>query len=227
MEKLDLKAQSSRAKALGTVISIAGAYIVLFYQGPPVMFSRPFLNFQTLGVSPQSNWIIGGILLVISSFVTSVSWISMARIINDYPVELVVVVLGSSILTIFSAIVALIVERDPNAWKLRPDLELATIAYSGILMVGIRSVVHTWACRRKGPLFITMFRPLQMAFAVAMGVAFLRDTLYFGSVIGAAIIAIGFYFVMRGKAEEVRILEESTSSGLVPFSNSVPFLLDK
>lgn len=38
--------------------------------------------------------------------------------------------IGCVFVLIPSAVVALIVERDVSAWKLRPDLELLTIAYA-------------------------------------------------------------------------------------------------
>nr|XP_021842789.1 WAT1-related protein At3g28050-like [Spinacia oleracea] len=56
--------------------------------------------------------------------------------------------------------------------------------------------------RVKGPVFVAMFIPLQMIIAVIMGVSFLGDVLHLGSVIGGSIIAVGFYTVMKGKAEE-------------------------
>lgn len=47
-------------------------------------------------------------------------------------------------------------------------------------MVAIRSVTHTWVCKTKGPLYISMFKPLGMIIASAMGVSLLGDTLYLG-----------------------------------------------
>ncbi|KAL2552405.1 WAT1-related protein [Forsythia ovata] len=54
----------------------------------------------------------------------------------------------------------------------------------------------------KGPVYVAMFKPLSIAIAAAMGVIILGDTLYLGSIIGATIIAIGFYTVMWGKTKE-------------------------
>ncbi|KDO66271.1 hypothetical protein CISIN_1g0401761mg, partial [Citrus sinensis] len=53
-----------------------------------------------------------------------------------------------------------------------------------------------------GPVFVAMFKPLSIAIAVAMGVMFLGDRLYLGSLVGATIISLGFYTVMWGKAKE-------------------------
>ncbi|XWS63635.1 hypothetical protein CRYUN_Cryun06bG0117900 [Craigia yunnanensis] len=62
--------------------------------------------------------------------------------------------------------------------------------------VAFRSVVHKWALRKKGPIYVSMFKPLEMVIALAMGVTFLGDKFYLGSLLGAAIIAIGFYAVI-------------------------------
>jgi H+/gluconate symporter-like permease len=57
-----------------------------------------------------------------------------------------------------------------------------------------------------------MFKPLSIAIAVAMGVIFLRDSLYIGSLIGATVITIGFYTVMWGKAKEVAMVEDDNKA---------------
>ncbi|THG16103.1 hypothetical protein TEA_018929 [Camellia sinensis var. sinensis] len=145
-------------------------------------------------------------------------------IIKDYPAEMVVTLIACIFVAILSAIIALIVESDPKAWTLRPDVELVTIVYSAFLMVTIRSVIHAWACRTKGPVFVTTFRPLGMVFAVFMGVTFLKDTLHVGSVIGAIIIALGLYSVMWGKAKEVEIIENSFICRINSSSEEVPLL---
>ncbi|CAL5421380.1 unnamed protein product [Camellia sinensis] len=227
MEKLDLKVQSSQAKSIGTIVSIVGAYIVIFYQGPPIMFSQSLPIPHSPSESPLSNWIIGGFLLATSSFVISVLYIVQTWIIKDYPAEMVVTLIACIFVAILSAIIALIVESDPKAWTLRPDVELVTIVYSAFLMVTIRSVIHIWACRTKGPVFVTTFRPLGMVFAVFMGVTFLKDTLHVGSVIGAIIIALGLYSVMWGKAKEVEIIENSFICRINSSSEEVPLLQNK
>lgn len=49
-----------------------------------------------------------------------------------------------------------------------------------IFAVSVRSVVHTWASKKKGPVYVSMFKPLGMVVALVMGVAFLSESLYFG-----------------------------------------------
>lgn len=47
-------------------------------------------------------------------------------------------------------------------------------------MVSLRNVVNTWACRKKGPIYVAMFKPLRVVIALSMGVIFLGDNLYLG-----------------------------------------------
>jgi len=62
--------------------------------------------------------------------VTSFNHNLQTWIVKDYPAELMLTLLACVVVTIQSTIVALIVEKDVNAWKLKPDIELMTIVYS-------------------------------------------------------------------------------------------------
>lgn len=73
MEKVVLRSSSSKAKMIGTISSIAGASVVVLYKGPKVFYSQHWtsssssvlLPQQHLG-SPQSNWVISGLLLSVA-----------------------------------------------------------------------------------------------------------------------------------------------------------------
>jgi len=125
------------------------------------------------------------------------------------------------------------------------------IANEQALQVAVVNTVQTWACGKKGPLFVAMFKPVQMILAVIMGVSFLQDVLRLGryfsflnssifcflgscckikknndivlcSVIGGTIIAIGFYTVMKGKAEEETRKEGVEENGSIYNSETTP-----
>ncbi|KAL2639584.1 hypothetical protein GLYMA_06G197900v4 [Glycine max] len=55
---------------------------------------------------------------------------------------------------------------------------------------------------KKGPLYVAMFKPIGLIFAVIMGIGFLGGSIYLGSVLGAAIAVIGFYAIIWGKSQE-------------------------
>lgn len=74
MEQFDIRKSTSQAKALGTIVAITGAFLMTFYQGPPLFNTTPDheLNKNLLS-SQQSNWILGGLLITITCICSS-SW---------------------------------------------------------------------------------------------------------------------------------------------------------
>ncbi|KAG4385740.1 hypothetical protein AAZX31_12G145200 [Glycine max] len=80
---------------------------------------------------------------------------------------------------------------------------------------------------KKGPLYVAMFKPIGIIFAVIIGIAFLGDSIYLGSVLGTAIVVIGFYAIIWGKSqeqakEECKVYDDSES-----YSPIVPLLENK
>jgi len=76
MEKLAAKSRSSKAKVMGSIISIAGAFVLTFYKGPSIMNSSSL--HQSIGFlkSVDSNWdVIAGILLIVDYFLSSLWYI--------------------------------------------------------------------------------------------------------------------------------------------------------
>ncbi|CAN0857384.1 WAT1-related protein At3g28050 [Linum grandiflorum] len=214
MEKVVVRRTSSQAKVMGTIVSIAGAFVVTLYKGPAktVATSQSAQDNQSLQISTSQNWVLGGIFLTCEYILVPLWYIVQTQIMKEYPAELTVVFFYNLVVTMVAAVVALIAEgTSSSAWILRPNVALASVFCSGLLGSCLNNSVHTWALRIKGPVFVAMFKPLSIAIAVAMGVMFLGDTLHLGSLIGAAIISIGFYTVMWGKAQE----EEFTGDDIV------------
>ncbi|KAF6159881.1 hypothetical protein GIB67_032965 [Kingdonia uniflora] len=225
MEKLNLRSWSSRAKLLGTIVSISGAFTVTLYKGPPIIifFSTPL----QLSLSPQPNWILGGILLAVTCLLAAIWNVLQAATVKKYPSQMTVVFFYCFFGTIQCALFSLIAERDPSAWRLKPDIELVSIVYSGVFGSVFRTCIHTWGIHKKGPLYVAMFRPLGIVIAVVMGVSFLGDTLHVGSVVGAIVISSGFYAVIWGKSKEEKMSNENEVVSLGSSSLNSPLLRNK
>lgn len=201
MEKLRLRSSSFQAKILGTVLSISGAFIVTFYNGPALLKSAPSKAPHQL-VLQLSNWVIGGFLLALDILFASTWLITQASILKKFPAELIVVFFYCFFVTIQSAIVCLVVERDSSAWSLKPYTRLMAVIYSAVFGSAFQLGISTWCMQRTGPVFVAMFKPLGIIVSVVMGVVFLGDSFYLGSLIGVIVIVIGFYCVVWGKAKE-------------------------
>ncbi|KAL3526026.1 hypothetical protein ACH5RR_014398 [Cinchona calisaya] len=214
MEKLSFRSRSSRAKVLGTILSISGALVVTLYKGPRITLTTTPSSY-TIRIPPpihraQSNWVLGGLFFTAEYLLYPIWYIVQAQIMKEYPSELTVVFFYNLYVGILAAIVAIFTEPNLSRWKIRTDIALASIICSGIFDSFLKNTIHTWVLRLKGPVYVAMFKPLSIAIAVAMGVIILGDTLFLGSILGATVIAIGFYTVMWGKAkEETEEIDES------------------
>ncbi|KAF3522038.1 hypothetical protein F2Q69_00048581 [Brassica cretica] len=155
-------------------------------------FTSPALEF--IRVKLDNRWPF--------DYFTLLSYISLTRIMEIYPEEITVVFLYNLCVTLISAPVCLLGERNFTSWILKPDISLAAIMYSGVFVSVFSGLTHTWGLHLKGPVYISLFRPLSIVIVVAMGAIFLGDALHLGSVIGSVILCIGFYTLIWGKARE-------------------------
>ncbi|KAK4485781.1 hypothetical protein RD792_008428 [Penstemon davidsonii] len=213
MEEVNWRRLSTISKSAGTIVSILGAFIVTFYKGPAIL-NTPLI---TSGSSTQlylpstQNWVLGGLLLACASFVTSSWCILQASILKMYPSEMIVVAIYCFFVTIQSSMVYLIAERDVTAWRIETTIGLTAILYSAIINIAYRLYVTAWCLWRTGPLFISLFKPLTIVVAVVIGVIFMKESLYLGSLVGAMVLVIGFYAVVWGKSQE-RVINKATEA---------------
>ncbi|KAB2066726.1 hypothetical protein ES319_A09G179900v1, partial [Gossypium barbadense] len=214
MEKLELKSPKSQIKVLGTLVSISGALIMTLYKGPPVLSPpiQPHLHpSPSTMLTTSNNWLIGGLFIATASLSLSANIVGQAAVLKGYPSEITLVSFYCLFGTIQSALVTLIFERDPNAWMLSPDIELISVVYSALFGNVVTFGVQAWCIRRKGPVFVAMFKPLSIAIAAFLGFIFLGETLYIGSIVGAAIIVTGFYGVIWAQSDKEDVGKTTTT----------------
>ncbi|KAI4352305.1 hypothetical protein L6164_006569 [Bauhinia variegata] len=232
METVDLRSSISQAKIMGSVVSISGALIVVLFKGPvilsPPSSSSPTLMNSQLSSTSHTNWVLGGSLLAIEYMLVSVWYIVQTQILKQYPEELIVVMLYNLCATLISGPVCFLAESKLGAWILRPDITMVSVIYAGIFSSGFSVLVHSFCIRLKGPVYVSVFRPLSIAIAAASSAIFLGEALYLGSVVGAIILSIGFYAVLWGKGKEGQ-LEVNEGNTIIcvrtPSSNSETPLL--
>ncbi|CAN1272688.1 WAT1-related protein At3g28050 [Linum perenne] len=207
MERVCIRRSSSQAKIVGTIVAIAGAFVVTLYKGPPVFMppspSTASLINQSLRSSTTQHWVLGGICLTVKYILDPLWYIVLTHIMKEYPAEVTVIFFYNLFVCIITAVFALITEGTlSSAWMLSTKTAIASVFCSGLLGSSMSNGVDAWVLRVKGPVFLSMFKPFSMIIAVTMGVIFLGDILRLGSLIGATTIAIGFYMLMWGKAKE-------------------------
>nr|XP_011468247.1 PREDICTED: WAT1-related protein At5g40240-like isoform X2 [Fragaria vesca subsp. vesca] len=197
MEKLSLRSTNTQAKLFGTLVSMSGALVVILYKGPTVLSGT------------ERDWLKGGVLLTVGYLLFS-SWsILQTHIMKTYPVELVLALLYNLFGTIISAPVCfLVAETNLSAWRLRPVIALIAVIYSGFFSTAFSTIVVTWSLNLKGPVYVSIFKPLSIGIAAASSVIFLSDDLFLGSVVGAVMISIGFYGVIWGQAKEEEMRDQ-------------------
>ncbi|XP_047255600.1 WAT1-related protein At5g40230 isoform X2 [Capsicum annuum] len=214
MEKLDCRSTSTLIKSVGTIVSIAGAFTATLYKGPQILLTSLSLTPQNHLHFQETDWVIGGLYLVVDCIAGSLYLIVQASVLEKYPVELIVVFFYCFFASILSAIVSLFMDRNLNAWMLQPSTRLLAVLYSGIFGSAFQVSVMFWCIRRKGPLFVAMFHPLGIVIAAALGIIFLGDTFYLGSLVGSIIIVVGFYAVMWGKTKEEEVNEDKLTRNI-------------
>ncbi|KAK8711060.1 hypothetical protein V6N13_146362 [Hibiscus sabdariffa] len=228
MEKLVWNSNSGKAKVMGTIISITGAFVVTLYKGPAIFkASTPSMSLHQPLNSSGTNWVIGGAFLTVHYILNPFWLIVLTQIMVEYPAELTVMFLYNLFVCFMALVVGLVVERNASAWRIESDIALASVVCSGIFSSCLSNAINTWALRLKGPVYVAMFQPFSIAVAFALGIIFLADTPYLGSFIGATTISIGFYTVMWGMAKEGKPVDSGSSSGNTidsPSSHMAPLL---
>ncbi|KAK8710227.1 hypothetical protein V6N13_145562 [Hibiscus sabdariffa] len=229
LEKVAFTSSTTQAKIIGTITSIFGAFVVIFYKGPKIIssltstslssssLSSASLHRPVVFMSSESNWIIGGLLQVVTFLLISFGFIIQSQIMKIYPEEITVTFFGKLFGTIISLPVCFLVEPNLSSWRLGSSLAVVAVLYSGLVEKTLYSVIHIWGIHLKGPVFVASFKPTSIVIAVVMSAIFLGEAIFLGSVIGTLILSTGLYCVLWGKAkEEQEMADASTINGRAP-----------
>ncbi|TKY63133.1 WAT1-related protein [Spatholobus suberectus] len=99
--------------------------------------------------------------------------------------------------------IALCFDHSASAWSLHNAIRLSSALYAGIICTGLAYCLQSWTIERKGPVYVSVFTPLQLVLTAILSWALLREKLYVGTAIGSLLIVLGLYSVLWGKSEEV------------------------
>lgn len=221
MEKVRLRSVHSQAKIAGTVLTVAGAVLMVLYHGPVVQFpwSKGQHHHDSAGgqgansAAGGGGFLTGIITIVIACVCWSAFFVLQANTLKSYPAELSLTALICLMGSLMSGSVALVAERrNTQAWVIGFDTRLFTAVYAGIVCSGVAYYVQGIVSRQRGPVFVTAFNPLCMIITAVMGSIILKEEITLGSVIGAAIIVLGLYALIWGKSKD-SVADVSASGG--------------
>ncbi|KAE8679857.1 Auxin-induced protein 5NG4 [Hibiscus syriacus] len=202
IEKVRLDRKDGISKVIGTILCVAGASVITLYKGPTIYTPVPPLNkptpmFVPLGDANGKNWTLGCLYLIGHCL----SW-SAWPVLKKYPARLSVTFYTCFFGLIRFLVIALVFERDSQAWMFHSGGELFTILYAGVVASGIAFAVQIWCIDRGGPVFVAVYQPVQTLVFAIMASIVLGEEFYLGGIIGAVLIIVGLYLVLWGKSEE-------------------------
>ncbi|KDP40531.1 hypothetical protein JCGZ_24530 [Jatropha curcas] len=205
MEKLDIAKISGQAKIGGTIVALGGATLMTLYKGITVLqLDDHHTNQQTVSEVHLDNKKLmkGAPFLLIQTLIAAGCYILQTKIVKKYPAPFTFSTLTSLAATIFSTILAAIVDHKASSWKLSWNISLVAPLYSGTIMSGIVSYIQTLVIQRKGPVFVTAFKPFTTVTVALMGPFILKEALHLGGILGAVLIILGLYAILWGKEDE-------------------------
>lgn len=228
METVGIRTLAGQAKIIGTVVCVGGSMLMTFYKGSLVhIWPSPihWKYFEDMTASESmnatghstTNMLFGAVLIIASCFGYSVWFIIQARMSKTFSSPYT----SSAIMCWMSAVQCFIfgaaIERKASAWEIGWDIRLYTVLYIGLFGSAFAVSLMAWCIEKRGPLFVSMFNPLLLIIVAVLGWAILDEKLYFGTVIGSALIVVGLYMVLWGKGRELEKMmniEDKGSIGL-------------
>ncbi|XP_042386286.1 WAT1-related protein At1g21890-like [Zingiber officinale] len=204
MEKIQIKSRRSQLKIIGTLITVAGALVMILYKGPIVDFawSKGRNHHTEAGAHNQTRWLIGTFMMIVSCCCWSAFFILQSNTLEEYPAELSLTTLICGMGTVLASAVALVMERGAKPWAIGFDTMLFTAVYSGVMCSGVAYYLQGVVMKDRGPVFVTAFNPLCMIMVAVLGSVILAEEISLGRVIGAVIIVIGLYSLIWGKNKD-------------------------
>ncbi|KAF9673068.1 hypothetical protein SADUNF_Sadunf11G0110400 [Salix dunnii] len=213
LETVGWKSFYGGLKILGIVITVGGSMLLSFYRKPSTgqpHSPSPGSSEGTFFVNKlegRTRSILGPVLMFLSAIAWSTWLVVQSKLLELYPARLRLSTLQCLISSVQSTIIAVAFEREPNSWKIRWDIKLASLAYCGVFVTGAAYGLQIWCIERKGPFYVSMFSPLALVLTAIFSAIFWAERLNWQSILGAILVVGGLYGVLwgRNKAEKQEI----------------------
>uniref|UniRef100_I1JT69 WAT1-related protein n=1 Tax=Glycine max TaxID=3847 RepID=I1JT69_SOYBN len=206
IEQVRLNRKDGIAKVAGTIFCVAGATVITLYKGPTIYSPSPplqsessvvveFGTLSSLGDAKGKNWTLGCLYLIGHCLSWSAWLVLQAPVLKKYPARLSVTSYTCFFGLIQFLVIALIVERDAQAWIFQSGGEVFTILYAGVVASGIAFAVQIWCIDRGGPVFVAVYQPVQTLVVAIMASLALGEEFYLGGfVLPSLSFSFSFFF---------------------------------
>ncbi|CAA7400281.1 unnamed protein product [Spirodela intermedia] len=211
MEKMEIRSRSGVAKFLGITLCLGGVMAIAFYTGtylPSPIHSHPLRHgisgsfAEVGGGNSRGEWVKGTFLIILSCGAWSLWLVLQVKVLQEYPSKILFTAIQCLFSSLQSFLVAVFFQRDLNRWKLRFDVGLLAVAYSGVVVTGVSFYLQTWCIEKRGPVFLAVFTPMALLITVFVEWLVLGQLVDLGSVLGGLLMVGGLYSVLWGKLRE-------------------------
>ncbi|KAJ3700274.1 hypothetical protein LUZ61_003979 [Rhynchospora tenuis] len=205
IERVKVKERRSQAKIIGTMITVAGALLMILYTGPvvPLPWTKPTHHNSAESAHNGNHRLTGTLMVIFSAFCWGGFFILQSNVLKSYPSEMTLTTLICLMGALLNGAITLVAEKgNMKLWAIGFDMRLFTCVYAGIVCSGVAYYVQGLVMKQRGPVFVTAFNPLCMIITALLGSFILREQITLGSVLGAIIIVTGLYALIWGKGKD-------------------------
>uniref|UniRef100_A0A0E0KXJ7 WAT1-related protein n=1 Tax=Oryza punctata TaxID=4537 RepID=A0A0E0KXJ7_ORYPU len=134
----------------------------------------------TSSSSSRGAWIRGIFLMVLANVTWSIWIVLQAAVLKEFPNKMLVTATQCVFSTVQTLVVAVAAERDIARWKLRLDITLLAVLYTGLVVTGVSYYLQAWCVELKGPVFLAMSNPLCLLLTIFSSSFLLADIVHLG-----------------------------------------------
>ncbi|CAN8287048.1 unnamed protein product [Cochlearia groenlandica] len=209
MEKVEMRKVRCQVKVVGTLLTLFGSILMIFYKGPFINIFRSNLTTTTVYFSPAGDYLKATVFLLLASLSWSSYFILQASILKKYSAHLSLSTMVCSIGTLQSLALYFVMEHNLSSFNIGLDMNLLASAYAGIMSSSIAYYVQGLMIQRKGLVFVTSFNPLVVVIVSIISFFVLGQGIYLGGVIGVVVLVVGVYAILWGKHDgEDNVLDD-------------------
>ncbi|WVZ82955.1 hypothetical protein U9M48_030155 [Paspalum notatum var. saurae] len=197
-------------KLLGALTCVGGTMVLSLLKGPllhlwPTHLLKNYSHAPPAASNHGSGMVAAGTLFLCGSCLGYALWfIVQSKLGKVFPSRYWATMLTCLSGSLQSLVIGgTLLSHDRADWRLKWDLQLLTVVYSGVFNTGITFVLVSWVVSRRGPIYPSMFNSVSLILTMVMDSLLLGTNIYVAGVVGALLIIVGLYAFLWGKNKEL------------------------